>query len=432
MVFYNYKIVGDVLYLYVDDKCEIGSFFGSGKDNLVDNVKDYIRNMKIKFSGTKVVLLISGLVLGCVYLNNTNVNTPSKDVYTGNKYVYNVVDKSIPQHNLVINTNDISNSVNEQGKEVIGGNDVKNSVTTNKGNVSSDGNNAITTPAKKPSNPVVNHGEGEVSTPPVNEMTITLRRSSGDLVNMGISEYLIGVVGAEMPASFNQEALKAQTVVARTYTLKLIESGRTLTDDVSTQAYKSNDELKRLWGSSYNTYYNKIKNAVSTTDGLCIKYNGRLIDAVYHSTSNGYTQDAVNVWGNNVPYLKSVTSPWDTSASSYLRDTTLSFDKISSILGMDFNSASLIEVISRDGSNRISKIKFNNKEYTGVQIRGFLGLRSADFDVSITNGGVVFTTRGYGHGVGMSQYGANGMANSGYSYEQIIKHYYTGVQIVKI
>lgn len=268
--------------------------------------------------------------------------------------------------------------------------------------------------------------------PSTNEMMITLKRSNGSVVKMSMNDYLVGVVGAEMPASFNQEALKAQAVVARTYTLKLIESGRTLTDTVSTQAYKSNDELRSMWGSSYNTYYNKIKNAVSATSNLCIKYNGRLIDAVYHSTSNGYTEDAVNVWGNNVPYLKSVTSPWDTSASSYLRDTVVSFNKISSMLGLDFNGGSLIEIISRDGSNRISRVRVNDNEYSGVELRNLLGLRSADFDVSITGDGVMFTTRGYGHGVGMSQYGANGMANSGYSYEQIIKHYYTGVQIVKI
>ena len=102
------------------------------------------------------------------------------------------------------------------------------------------------------------------------------------------------------------------------------------------------------------------------------------------------------------------------------------------MLGLDFNGGSLIEIISRDGSNRISRVRVNDNEYSGVELRNLLGLRSADFDVSITGDGVMFTTRGYGHGVGMSQYGANGMANSGYSYEQIIKHYYTGVQIVKI
>ena len=129
--------------------------------------------------------------------------------------------------------------------------------------------------------------------------------------------------------------------------------------------------------------------------------------------------------------MKTVTSPWDTSASSYLRENTISYDKIRTVLGINFDSSSIIEIISRDESGRISRIKFNDKELTGVETRNLLGLRSADFDFTMTDVGVLFTTRGYGHGVGMSQYGANGMANSGYSYDKIIKHYYSGVNIVK-
>lgn len=261
--------------------------------------------------------------------------------------------------------------------------------------------------------------------------TITLKRTSGEVIQVDLEEYLIGVVAAEMPASFNSEALKAQSVVARTYTLKLLESNREITDDVKTQVYKSNSELQNIWGSNYTNYYQKIKNAVDQTNGLVIKYNGFLIDAVYHSTSNGYTEDAINVWGNRVPYLKTVTSPWDTSATSYLRNTSIGFDVISNTLKIDFNSSSTIDVISRDESNRILKVRFNDKEYSGVEIRNLLGLRSADFDAEISLNGVNFTTRGYGHGVGMSQYGANGMANSGYSYEQILKYYYSGVQIIE-
>ena len=123
-----------------------------------------------------------------------------------------------------------------------------------------------------------------------------------------------------MPASFNIEALKAQAIVARTYTMKLIESNRTITDTVTTQSYKDNDALKVMWQESYNTYYNKIKTAVNDTKGIYITYNGNIIDAVYHSTSNGFTEDSINVWGNEFPYLKTVSSPWDTSASSFLTE----------------------------------------------------------------------------------------------------------------
>lgn len=420
-MFNNYKIINNTLYLYVDDKCEIGSLFNDNKNNnITSKIKNYIKSHQIKFSGTKVILLLSGLMLGTVYLNH-DLKIDDYDVYKDNKYVYNIVDKSIPG---VSTQEQIEQVVNEAALNI---DDVKSDVS-DKNKKTQDTNNSFNvtiTNSKQENDNTLYSNNG------VPDKVITLKRTNGEVLQIGLEEYLIGVVAAEMPASFNSEALKAQAIVARTYTLKLLESGRTITDDVSTQVYKSNSELQSMWKTSYNTYYNKVKNAVSATNGLCIKYNGSLIDAVYHSTSNGYTEDSVNVWGNSVPYLKTVTSPWDTSVSSYLKNVTIGFDKISNVLGFDFNSSSSIEIISRDESNRISRIKFNDKEYSGVEIRNLLGLRSADFDFNISDEGVNFTTRGYGHGVGMSQYGANEMSNAGYSYDRILNHYYTNVQIVK-
>lgn len=421
-MFYNYKIKNDILYLYVDDRCEIGSLFNSDKNSsITSKVKKYIKDHKIEFNGFKVVLLLSGLMLGTVYLNSAP-KVDNYDVYKDNKYVYNVVDKSIPDVSVEEKIDDLLKDVVEIKEET----EVTKTIQKN---------NPI---KKQESKETSNNTKGDTahsSTTNNNNLSagkvITLNRTRGEVVKINLEEYLIGVVAAEMPASFNLEALKAQAVVARTYTLKLFESGRIITDDVSTQVYKDNNELQSMWGSSYNAYYNKVKNAVSSTSGLCITYNGSLIDAVYHSTSNGYTQDSAKVWGNDIPYLKTVTSPWDTSASSYLRENTISYDKIRTALGIDFDSSSIIEIISKDESGRISKIKFDDKELTGVEVRNLLGLRSADFDFLMTDKGVLFTTRGYGHGVGMSQYGANGMANSGYSYDKIIKYYYSGVNIVK-
>lgn len=420
-MFNNYKIINNTLYLYVDDKCEIGSLFNDNKNNsITSKIKNYIKSHQIKFSGTKVILLLSGLMLGTVYLNH-DLKIDDYDVYKDNKYVYNIVDKSIHD---VSTQEQIKQVVNEAALNI---DDVKSDVS-DKNKKTQDTNNSFNvtiTNSKQENDNMLYSNNG------VPDKVITLKRTNGEVLQIGLEEYLIGVVAAEMPASFNSEALKAQAIVARTYTLKLLESGRTITDDVSTQVYKSNSELQSMWKTSYNTYYNKVKNAVSATNGLCIKYNGSLIDAVYHSTSNGYTEDSVNVWGNSVPYLKTVTSPWDTSVSSYLKNVTIGFDKISNVLGFDFNSSSSIEIISRDESNRILRIKFNDKEYSGVEIRNLLGLRSADFDFNISDEGVNFTTRGYGHGVGMSQYGANEMSNAGYSYDRILNHYYTNVQIVK-
>lgn len=422
-MFYNYKIIDNVLYLYVDDKCEIGSLFNDNKNiGIVDKIRTYIKDKKIKFDGTKVILLLSGLMLGSVYLNN-NPKTFNYDVYKDNKYVYNIVDKSIPDVTMEEKIDEIINEASEVIKEKNNNDIVNEKKAVNNNSSFAKSNDSVITNSFDNTE----HKENNVA----GDKVITLRRTNGEVVQLNLEEYLIGVVAAEMPASFNVEALKAQAVVARTYTLKLIESGRVITDDVSTQVYKSNGELRSMWGPSYSMYYNKIRNAVSSTKGMCIKYNDVLIDAVYHSTSNGYTEDSVNAWGNNIPYLKSVTSPWDTSTSSYLRSQIIDFEKITNVLGIDFNDSSSIEIISRDNSNRISKIKFNENVYSGVEIRNKLGLRSADFDFDITSEGVVFTTRGYGHGVGMSQYGANGMASVGYSFDKILNHYYTGVQIVK-
>lgn len=417
-MFSNYKLINNVLYLYVDDKCEIGSFYSDEKEFLLSKVKRYIKDMKINFNGTKVVLLLSGLMLGTIFLNNMESNK-SYDVYKGKEYVYNIVDTYYPT---------VDKKVYDKISEVL------ENVDTLK--------YSYDCPADVKENVIIREKHTESTNKQIqnesflslnnNEqasLIVTINRSNGEVLKLALEDYLVGVVAAEMPAFFNVEALKVQAVIARTYTKKLINSGRKITDDVTTQAYKSDDELKRMWGNNYNMYYNKIKKAVLSTKEKYLTYNGELIDAVYHSTSNGYTEDASFVWGNSVPYLKIVTSPWDTSASTFQRNVDVSFEELSNKLGINFDEESVIEIISRDDSGRISKIKIGNKELTGTLARNLIGLRSSDFDITINTSSVTFTTRGYGHGVGMSQYGANGMANSGYTYEQILKHYYYGVII---
>ena len=192
------------------------------------------------------------------------------------------------------------------------------------------------------------------------------------------------------------------------------------------------NELKAYWGNDFNTYYNKVKSAVDSTSNLVLKYNNNYIEALYHSTSNGKTEDAVYVWGNSVPYLKSVDSSYDLSATSYLRTEQKDLTNVLNILGINWNDNSNLEIISRNESGRITELRFGDKTYTGVEFRKILGLRSADFDLEIKDGMLVITTRGYGHGVGMSQYGANGMAKAGYNYQKILNHYYIGVNLVKI
>ena len=232
-----------------------------------------------------------------------------------------------------------------------------------------------------------------------------------------------------MPAAFNTEALKAQAIIARTYALKANSKGQILSDNESTQSYKSNDELKSIWGSNYTTYYNKIKDAVNSTKGAYLTYNGEYIEAVYHSTSNGKTESSSNVWGNYYPYLVSVESPYDNTNPSYEMAKEITYNELSSILGIEINADTEINILGYTTGGRIENITISGNTYTGVKFRNLLGLRSADFDITKNETGITFKTRGYGHGVGMSQYGANGMAKNGYTYKDILKYYYSGVNI---
>ena len=424
-MFLNYRIINNVLCLYVDESYEFGGVNSSNKESIKEKILDYIKLHKISFNGTKVILLVSGLMIGSVILNNNNYDT-NYDVYSGNNYVTKIVNDE----------NYLSYNINEE-KVTNENNNVINSISNTNNNldltdeefIDNSGNkNSDTFNLNIPENNVLSEYDDyfEVKN---DEKIIQVLRSNGTFLDITLNEYLIGVVAGEMPASFNIEALKVQAIVSRTYTLKLIESGRTITDDNRTQNYKDNNQLRNMWGSSYDVYYNKIKTAVYDTNNMKIKYNGSLIDAVYFSTSNGYTEDSINVWNNSYDYLKSVPSSWDTSASSFLREVDISFNDISNALSIDFNSAQEIEILSRNSSNRIDKIRINNNIYGGVELREKLKLRSTDFDYEIKDGYVKFITRGYGHGVGLSQYGANGMANSGYTYDQIIKYYYKGVYI---
>lgn len=261
---------------------------------------------------------------------------------------------------------------------------------------------------------------------------VKVYRKNNEVLNIELEEYVIGVVAAEMPASFHMEALKSQAIIARTYALKCINNNVILTDTSSTQNYKSNKELKKLWGANYNKYYKKIKEAVNSTKGMYLTYNGQIIEALYHSTSNGRTEDASYVWKNKVPYLVSTSSKYDKTNKSYKVTKTISYKQLTKLLGYKVDKKTTFKIISRTKGNRVYKYKIKNKVYTGVDLRTLLNLRSADFKIKKTNKGITITTYGYGHGVGLSQYGANGYAKNGYKYDKILKHYYKGIKINRL
>ena len=400
----------EVLYMYFDNNVEFGSF-NKKKRNLKKDIKKYIKSNKIPFKGSLVAIMVGGVFAGTIMLNNYKkgnnsvISNSSKIVAIMDNYDYIEPDELLYEE--TISNDEIVNSEETIKKEVI--NTPKEEKVVESKNIE------------------VKYIDELLDVNNDSSNYVTLYRKNGSIINIELEEYVIGVVGAEMPASFNSEALKAQAVLARTYALKTQESGKTLTDTNSTQNYKDNNELKSMWGLSYDTYYNKIKNAVMNTKGEYLTYNGKIIDAVYHSTSNGYTEDSIYVWGNDKPYLKSVESIYDNTNKSFIKTIFFSYEEMSTKLGIDVNMESSINIISKNPSNRVLNVDINGVVFKGTDFRNKLGLRSTDFDIELLDNGVNITTRGYGHGVGMSQYGANGMANNGSNYRDILAHYYTGV-----
>ena len=410
-MFDNYIIKNETLYIDLNINYDFGNFRNT-KTSFKNELKKFLNNLKINFN--KIVLTCSGVIIGSIILINNNFNDE-----VSMKYVPNI-DTSIPY--IAHNDNEekiddniiINNDVNETTEN---GNNSQNISKNVEKSVNIEHTNADNTNVNNTTNSSVSE--------------ITVYRLNGSIIKLNMTDYLIGVVSSEMPASFNLEALKAQSVLARTYALKAKQTEKKLTDTVSTQSYIDIDQMKNKWGNSFNTYYNKIKNAVENTNGEYLSYNGNYIEALYHSTNNGKTESSLDVFGNYYPYLISVSSEYDKNASSYLRTINMPLDTISNKLGLSLNNDSVINILSYTDGGNIKEININGNNFSGKKVRELLGLRSTDFDISISDNNANITTRGYGHGVGMSQYGANGMANAGYSYKDILAHYYPGTTLTK-
>lgn len=410
-MFDNYIVKNETLYIDLNINYDFGNFRNT-KTSFKNELKKFLNSLKINFN--KIVLTCSGIIIGSIILTNNNFNDEVSMKYVPNidtsiPYIAHYDNEEIIDDNIIVN-----NDVNETKENV-----------NNSQNISKNVEKSVNTEHINTNNTSSNN----TTNSSVSE--ITVYRSNGSVINLNMTDYLIGVVSSEMPASFNFEALKAQSVLARTYALKAKQTGKKLTDTVSTQSYIDIDQMKNKWGNSFNTYYNKIKNAVENTNGEYLSYNGNYIEALYHSTNNGKTESSLDVFGNYYPYLISVSSEYDKNASSYLRTINMPLDTISNKLGLNLNNDSVISILSYTDGGNIKEININGNNFSGKKVRELLGLRSADFDISISDNNANITTRGYGHGVGMSQYGANGMANAGYSYKDILSHYYPGTTLTK-
>lgn len=277
----------------------------------------------------------------------------------------------------------------------------------------------------------------EISLNYVSNVVVRVHRDTTDTVdNVMLEEYVVGVVAGEMPVSFDIEALKAQAVASRTYVLRKIldrkDFAYDVVDTVMDQVYLDDDTLKSRWGNNYVSYINKIRTAVNETSMEYLDYNGEVISAMYFSTSNGYTEDYNVIFGGEIPYLVSVESIWDKEVSSVFQDSeSISLADFYTDLGLAYSKELNVSNVVRSDTGRVVSLSINGTEFKGSDLYNKLGLRSYDFDISLVGSNVIIETKGYGHGVGMSQYGAYGMAIDGYTYEQILSHYYTDTSLKK-
>ena len=263
------------------------------------------------------------------------------------------------------------------------------------------------------------------------------RLNSNEIEYLPLEEYIVGVLAGEMPIYFEKEAFKAQAVAARSYALKKIEYNKDseydVVDSVINQVYLDNYYLKEAWQDKYLDNINKLREIVNETSLEYLDYNGEVVDALFFSTSNGYTENASLVFNIDLPYLQSVTSMWDSSTSSAFRSTKkISIDEFYSSLNLEYSNTLDFKVLRRSSTNRILNLSINSIEFTGKEVYDKLGLKSMDFSLKQDGNNIIIDTVGYGHGVGMSQYGAEGMALEGYSYKDILSHYYVGTSIKKI
>ena len=275
-----------------------------------------------------------------------------------------------------------------------------------------------------------------------------LHKDTNEIEGIPLDEYLYGVVSSEMPASFEEEALKAQAVVARTYTLyKIIQNdekhgeANICDDSTCCQAWISKEDRLARWDEeNQEEYWNKIVKAVNETQGKMITYEGKPINAFFHANSGGATEAPINVWGGSgYPYLQSVETAGEDAYSQYASEVTITkkefeetIKKEHSDFEIDFDEKDCIQIKEYTEGNRVKTIQVGNLELSGVEMRTLFGLRSANFTITIKDDDITFDVIGYGHGVGMSQTGADSLAKQGKTYEEIIYHFYTGVEIKDI
>lgn len=284
------------------------------------------------------------------------------------------------------------------------------------------------TEGKKPEQVKITMGKSPFS-------VAVMRSDSESVEDVPLEKYVSRVVASETPAEFEMEALKAQALAARTYIVNRMLSQDNVKnpdvgDTVNDQVYHNAQELRSLKGDTYDEEMSKIKKAVTATKGEIITYQDAPIAPAFFSTSNGYTENSEDYWKNEVPYLRSVKSPWDVDTPKFLDQKIFTIGEAKKLLKADLSTNGTIAMeITRTKGERVDQLKIGDQTFSGRDVREALKLRSSDFSIEQKNNHLIFTTQGYGHGVGMSQFGANGMAKEGSGYKKIVQHYFQGVEI---
>ena len=251
-------------------------------------------------------------------------------------------------------------------------------------------------------------------------------------LSMSIDDYVLGVLACEMPALFDEEALKAGAVAIRTfYKYNKLKNNNYVAKNTE-QCFADENKMRENWDSKYDVYLNKLKNAISETSNEYITYEGDIIASFYFSLSNGYTESANEVFSKDLPYLVSVPSTWDENVKTFKNILQIDIITFLNKLGLPQNSNVLVKDVIKTDSGRIKQITINDKAFNGIDVRKLLNLKSTDFEIEVYNGMVNVITKGYGHGVGLSQYGANEMAKLGYKYDEILTYYKKKKKISKL
>lgn len=277
-----------------------------------------------------------------------------------------------------------------------------------------------------------------------------LRTETGKIETMDLETYVVGVVAAEMPVNFEEEALKAQAVIARTYALRKMdddsrsgdsEQSDLCDDSACCQAYYDTETLQATWGRDFDEKYQKISAAVAATEGLILTYDGEIAYTYYCSTCGGRTASAKEVWGTDYPYLQSVACKWDQDAPRYQETVEVALSDLPWLLGDGTSPCIAVaagekvtEVPAASGeteSGRVQSVSYAGLSFAATDFRSALGLNSTNFTMDTDGDMLEITTTGFGHGVGLCQYGANGMAAQGYTYDEILAYYYEGTELTK-